>query len=100
LLAEVLLVASAFSLLIVHPAQAVAANRPKGGGVRIPGDLLADLQDSKTDLLRVIGAVVRGRVPYIFIPSTAVEAWERREPEHWARVTEWLAEQNVALVQV
>lgn len=68
--------------------------------MRIPGDLLADLQDSKTDLLRVIGSVVRGRAPYIFIPSTAVKAWERREPEHWARVTEWLAEQNVALVEV
>ena len=68
--------------------------------MRIPDDLLADLQDSKTDLVRIVGAVVRGRVPYIFIPSSAVKAWERREPQHWARVTEWLAEQNVALVQV
>jgi hypothetical protein len=68
--------------------------------VRIPDGLLADLQDSKTDLVRVIGAVVRGRFPSLVVPSTTVKAWEQREPQHWPRVIAWLAEQNVALVQI
>jgi hypothetical protein len=63
-------------------------------------ELLADLQDSKTDLARVVEAVVRDRVPYIVVPSAAVKAWERREPHHWAKVSGWLAAQNVAMVQV
>ena len=33
-------------------------------------------------------------------PSAAVKAWERREPHHWAKVSGWLAAQNVAMVQV
>ena len=63
-------------------------------------ELLADLQDSKTDLARVVEAVVRDRVPYIVVPSAAVRAWQQREPQHWAKVSGWLAAQNVAMVQV
>ena len=63
-------------------------------------ELLADLQDSNTDLARVIEAVVRDRVPYIVVPSAAVRAWEQREPQHWAKVAGWLAAQNVAMVRV
>jgi len=37
-------------------------------------ELLADLQDSKTDLARVVETVVRDRVPYIVVPSAAVRA--------------------------
>ena len=58
-----------------------------------PDELLADLQDSKTDLARVVEAVLRDRVPYIVVPSA-------REPHHWAKVSGWLAAQNVAMVQV
>ncbi len=63
-------------------------------------ELLADLQDSNTDLARVVEAVVRDRVPYIVVPSAAVRAWEQREPQHWEKVAGWLAAQNVAMVQV
>ncbi len=63
-------------------------------------ELLVDLQDSNTDLARVVEAVVRDRVPYIVVPSAAVRAWEQREPQHWAKVAGWLAAQNVAMVQV
>ena len=65
-----------------------------------PDELLADLQDSNTDLARVVEAVLRDRVPYIVVPSAAVRAWEQREPQHWAKVAGWLAAQNVAMVQV
>jgi hypothetical protein len=72
----------------------------RGGPVITHDELLTDLQDSKTDLARVVEAVVRDRVPYIVVPSAAVRAWEEREPHHRAKVAAWLAEQNVAMVQV
>ena len=63
-------------------------------------ELLRDLRTSKTDLARVIKAVVRDRLPYVVVPTQAVKSWERREPEHWARVAGWLADQKVSLVKV
>ncbi len=63
-------------------------------------ELVADLHESKTDLARVVEAVVRDRIPYIVVPSAAVRAWEQREPQQWAKVARWLAAQNVAMVQV
>ena len=63
-------------------------------------ELLADLQDSETDLARVVKDVVRDRVPHILVSSATVRAWEQREPQHWAKVAGWLAVQNVAMVQV
>jgi len=65
-----------------------------------PDELLSDLRSSKTDLARIVEAVVRDKPPYVVIPAQAVKAWERREPDHWARVSGWLADQNVTLVQV
>ena len=58
----------------------------RGGPAITQDELLAELQDSKTDLARVVEAVVRDRVPYIVVPSAAVRAWEEREPQHWAKV--------------
>jgi hypothetical protein len=66
----------------------------------MPDELIDDLRRSQTDLARLIEAVVRGRLPYVVVPVQAVRSWERREPQHWAKVSGWLADQNVALVQV
>ncbi len=66
----------------------------------VPHDLLDDLRSSQTDLARIVEAVVRDRLPYVLIPVQAVRSWERREPNHWAKVAGWLAAQNVAVVQV
>lgn len=66
----------------------------------IPDDLLNDLRGSQTDLARILEAVVRDQLPYVVVPVQAVRSWERREPDHWARVARWLAAQNVAVVQV
>jgi hypothetical protein len=66
----------------------------------IPDELLNDLRSSQTDLARIVEAVVRDRLPYVVIPFQAVKSWERREPDHWTRVAGWLADQNVALVEV
>ena len=65
-----------------------------------PHDLLNDLRSSRTDLARIVEAVVRDRLPYVVVPMQAVRSWERREPDHWAKVAGWLAAENVAVVQV
>jgi hypothetical protein len=65
-----------------------------------PHDLLNDLRSSQTDLARIVEAVVRDRLPYVVVPMQAVKSWERREPDHWAKVAGWLATENVAVVQV
>jgi hypothetical protein len=66
----------------------------------IPHDLLNDLRRSPTDLARIVEAVVRDGVPYVKIPVQAVRSWERRAPDHWAKVASWLAAQNVDVVEV
>jgi hypothetical protein len=62
--------------------------------------LLNDLRASKTDLARLVAAVLRDRPPYVVVPYRAVTAWAQREPERWASVSEWLAAHNVSLVKV
>ena len=66
----------------------------------MPDELMDDLRRSQTDLARLIEAVVRDRLPYVVVPMQAVRSWERREPQQWAKVSGWLADQNVAVVQV
>jgi hypothetical protein len=63
-------------------------------------ELLSDLRASNTDLSRLVTAVLRDRPPYVVVPIQAVMAWERREPEQWARVSEWLVAHSVSLVQI
>lgn len=72
-----------------------------GESAVIAGDeLLKDLRTSKTDLARLVEAVLRNKSPYVVVPIQAVASWERREPQHWARVSGWLADSNVSLVKV
>jgi hypothetical protein len=63
-------------------------------------ELLSDLRASSTDLSRLVTGVLRDRSPYVVVPIQAVMAWERREPEQWARVSEWLDAHNVSLVKI
>jgi hypothetical protein len=63
-------------------------------------ELLIDLRTSRTDLARFVEAIVRDSMPYVVIPSAAVKAWQRREPETWAKVAGWLEAHDVAVVAV
>jgi peptidase E len=62
--------------------------------------LLMELRTSQTDLDRFVEAVVRDGMPYIVIPAAAVKAWQRREPDTWAKVAGWLAAHDVTVVAV
>ena len=63
-------------------------------------ELLSDLRASRADLARLIETVIRDRLPYIVIPTQAVQVWREEEPQRWAEAAGWLAAHNVALVQV
>jgi hypothetical protein len=73
---------------------------PENATVIAADELLHDLRTSRTDLARIVRAVVRNRLPYVVVPIQAVKSWKRREPEHWAKVAGWLAAQKVSLVEV
>jgi len=63
-------------------------------------ELLLDLRTSRADLARLIETVMRDRLPYIIIPTQAVQAWREEDPHRWAETAGWLTAHNVALVLV
>jgi len=62
--------------------------------------LLIELRTSRTDLARLVEAATRDRLTRLVVPQRSVEAWERREPETWTKVSGWLAARGVAIVRV
>jgi hypothetical protein len=52
------------------------------------------------DLGRFVEAMRRDQRPHLVVPTNAVRAWQAREPQTWAMVCEWLAEQGKSVVQV
>ena len=63
-------------------------------------EVLVQLRGSKTDLGQFVEAMQRDQLPYLVVPANAVRAWEAREPQTWAMVCDWLAEQGKHIVQV
>ena len=61
---------------------------------------MLELRSSRTDLARLIEAVSRDRFTELVVPQQSVDAWERREPETWRRVSDWLAERGVPIHRV
>lgn len=62
--------------------------------------LLIELRTSRTDLARLVEAAVEHRHTQLVVPQRSVEAWERREPETWTKVSGWLTAHGVAIVRV
>jgi len=62
--------------------------------------LLTELRSSRTDLGRFVETVIRNSRQYLVISSQATQAWERREPRTWAKVADWLAAHDVAVLTV
>jgi hypothetical protein len=63
-------------------------------------DLLTELKSSSTDLALLVSRVSRDQLPWVVVPAQAVAAWERREPETWAKVSVWLAGRGVTIVRI
>jgi len=62
-------------------------------------DLLRELRSSRTDLGRLVEAVSRDHFTTLVIPQRSVDAWERREPATWRKVSDWLAARDVSILK-
>ena len=62
--------------------------------------LLLELRSSQTDLGRLVEAVSRDHFTQLVVPQRSVDAWERREPETWRKVSSWLAERGVPIHRI
>lgn len=63
-------------------------------------ELTYDLMASRTDLRRFLEAARRTDLPYLVVAAEAVRAWERREPDLWARFSDWLSAQGKGIVEI
>jgi hypothetical protein len=63
-------------------------------------EMLTEVRASRTDLARLVEAASRDERPYLIVPARAVEGWQEREPQVWAKVRGWLASQGKSLVVV
>ena len=63
-------------------------------------ELLAQLRASRTDLGRFVEAMLRDQRPHLVVPANVARVWQEREPQTWAMVCDWLAEQGKSVVQV
>jgi hypothetical protein len=51
-------------------------------------------------MARVVEAAAHAERAYVVVPAQAVTAWMEREPDAWAKVVEWFAANEKAIVQV
>jgi hypothetical protein len=63
-------------------------------------ELLIELRTSQTDLARFVEAVIRDRMAHVVVSSQTLSAWQRREPQTWEKVADWMAAHDVAVVTV
>ena len=61
--------------------------------------LLAD-PDLSTDLAYLVNRVRRNKQPWVVVATTALKAWQQRDPAGWEKVSEWLAANGVTVVQI
>lgn len=63
-------------------------------------DLLSELRSSRTDLARLVEAAAHEHHSQLVVAQRSVEAWERREPETWTKVSGWLTARGVAILRI
>jgi hypothetical protein len=56
--------------------------------------------DLSPDLACLVDRVRQNRQPWVVVATAALEAWEKRDPAGWERVSEWLAENGVTVVRI
>jgi hypothetical protein len=62
--------------------------------------LLAQLQQSPTDLRRLVASLLYRPRSLAWVPRRAIDGWSSRDPIGWARVQGWLADRNVRVVPI
>jgi hypothetical protein len=63
-------------------------------------DIMEEVRASRTDMARIVEAAARDDLPYVIVSAKAVQAWQEREPQAWAKVQAWLASQGKSIVTV
>ncbi len=63
-------------------------------------DLLDELRESRSDMVRLVEAASCVERAYVVVPAQAVKGWIEQDPHAWAKVSDWLAANGKALVQV
>jgi hypothetical protein len=72
-----------------------------GAGAAVPTStavLLAELNPN-TDLPALVERVSLHGLPWIVVPAAALGAWEERDPVGWAKVSAWLAANDVVVLR-
>jgi len=62
-------------------------------------DLLAELTPN-TDMALLVRRVAESRQPWVVVPASAISAWERRDPDGWRKVRNWLDSEGVTVVRI
>jgi hypothetical protein len=60
--------------------------------------LLAQLQQSPTDLRRLVASILGRPRDMVWLPRRAIDGWTARDPAAWSRVRAWLAHRSVRIV--
>jgi hypothetical protein len=60
--------------------------------------LLDRLQQSPTDLRRLVTSILCRPREVAWLPQQAIESWAARDPAAWSHVRTWLASRNVRVV--
>ena len=74
---------------------ATQSPRPRGDAVALQTQLGPTI-----DLAALVERVVRNRLPWVVVPAAALRAWEERDPDGWAKVSAWLASNDVVVVRI
>jgi len=61
-------------------------------------ELLEGLRGSRTDLIKLVTRVHRGRRQFVAVSPHAVARWLRDAPGTWERVHEWLITRGVTVI--
>jgi hypothetical protein len=83
--------------VVIHGPSEQCGDSPGAPAARL-ARLLGELGPNM-DLASLVERVARQDLPWVVVSTSAIAAWERRDPTGWERVSEWLAAQGVAIVR-
>ena len=65
-----------------------------------PPEILLTDPNLSPDLILLVERVRQTNQPWVVVASTALSAWQERNPVGWEKVSKWLASNGVAIVPI
>ena len=56
--------------------------------------------DLSAELAWLVERVCQNNLPWVVVTSSALTAWQERDPTGWEKVSGWLAAKGVAIVRI